>query len=638
MKQVRIALFFVAFVALLFFVPKVVFAQYGGDTFGECVYGSRCPEQVTPPPPGVEVPDEDEDEDTVSSDVDNDGNDETATDTDGDASNGYEEYNDSDGSSTVLAEIVNDDDDEGTSFIIDTNDDGEPEIYWDPDDEYVTDVVISENENVVCWNYVNSNGQERSYCFENPVQPPTQGGVNSPAPTTGAVEGARRLTGESFGGEAYEKIGEFVQKLPKPIAYGLPYMLISLVGILVIRLALQTRKELTRISSVVGKVRQERALLEEKQNFLMLSSHYMRTPITVMKGNIELLQSLKAINEQMVAALQTSVSTLQEKINTMLSQLSKNSGLETIQPPLRESQAKLRLLLSPPILIPVLSIIVISIFMQFVLIDFRVTRPSVIDVIVQSAIVLLLVQILVSKYRGYKIHKDNRKDQQDILDKQRELDSSRAAFVDTAAATLGQDIHSFDTQLKQLGSQGVDVSKVRKGSDQLKSVVNKFVFAGKLQAGAIQAEKEQFSSKELVDSVVASQLAKAADKHVTIQANGENIMPVQNKQLAGIVLGSLVENAVKYATENSAVTVTTDTNNDSFVLSVENQGEPIADEKINALFKPFARIESAETFDQEGLGFSLYLDRLITMYMGGEVKLRPIPGGTHAELTIPVLG
>lgn len=646
MKQIKT--FIGAFLFLLFISVSqhTLAAPYGGQQFGQCLYARSCPVPPSPPapvtpPPGNNLPDNDEDGSTISADTDGDGSNEQAVNADGDDSNGYEEYVDPDGSSVVLVKIVDDDDDSGTSFILDTTGDGKPNVYWDPDDEFVSVVEIVEDETETCWYYQNSNNEQRVYCIEkdgqeNPTAGPTFGGTGNNR-IDGAVEGVRRITSDAFGGEAYERVGEFVQKIPTPVAYSLPYALISLVGVLIIRLILQTKKELERVSEVAGKIRQEKTLLEEKQNFLMLSSHYMRTPMTVIKGNIELLQSLKSLNDQSAASLQLITNSIQEKIETMLSQLTKTSGLEAIKPPLRESTAKLKILLSAPVLLPVIAIIVISVFMQLVLIDFRVTRPSVIDVIIQTAVGLLLVQVFVSKYRSYKIHKDSRRDQQEIFNKQRELDETRANFVNQAAEMLGQDVMKLEAELQTQTGQGVDVSRIRKGSDQLKNVINKFVFAGTLQAGAVQAEKEQFSSKDVINQAIESQQARATEKNVSLHVGGTELLPVQNKRLVSIVLASLVENAVNYARSGTPVTVTTSADTDSFVFNVDNQGTPIAEEKVNNLFKPFARVESAETFDQEGLGFSLYLDRLIMLYMGGSISLRPLQTGTHAEISIPVL-
>lgn len=623
-------------------VSTPALAQYGGDGYGQCAYGSACPppvsEPVVDPPvdpePGTDIPDEDEAPDKVVSDIDGDGNDEEAIDSDGDPSNGYEEYVDPDGSSDSLIEL---EDDDQTNFIIDSDNDGDPDVYWDPGNTYTAPIEVLTDRIGVGWFYVDNGGQTRVYYVERFTE---EEEVPVPAPVAADTEkpSQRGITSEGFGGEIYESVGEFVVSLPKSVAYGFPYFLLSVIGLLVIRLVLQTKKELSRISVVLDKIKKERELVAEKQNFLMLSSHYMRTPMTVIKGNIELLQSLKTLNDQAVLSLQAIVNGLQGKVDKLLQNLEQDQGLATIQAPLRESVATRKILLSPQVLVPVVIIILVSVFAQFIFIDFRVTQPNAIDILAQTGIGILLVQILVSKVRKHKINKQNRQDQAEILEKQRELDRARAQLVNAAAIELGSDVQKLEQELQVQAAQGNDISRIRKGSDQLKNVINKFVFAAGLEAGKVTAQKEQFKGSEIVQNSLLASKPAADAKQVSLSIDGQESMLVQNKQLMSIVLSSLVENAVKYAEAGSEVKVSSVTNGEEFGFTVDNKGKEIEASKIDQLFKPFSRLESAETFDQEGLGFSLYLDRLIMMYLGGRIGIEPVAGhGTKASVSIPVL-
>jgi signal transduction histidine kinase len=48
------------------------------------------------------------------------------------------------------------------------------------------------------------------------------------------------------------------------------------------------------------------------------------------------------------------------------------------------------------------------------------------------------------------------------------------------------------------------------------------------------------------------------------------------------------------------------------------------------LFKPFSRADSALQFNYEGLGFSLFLDKIITDYMGGDILATSTKGSGTA--------
>ena len=70
-------------------------------------------------------------------------------------------------------------------------------------------------------------------------------------------------------------------------------------------------------------------------------------------------------------------------------------------------------------------------------------------------------------------------------------------------------------------------------------------------------------------------------------------------------------------------------------ISVTDHGRGIAPATQQQLFRPFAKVEGALTFDNEGMGFSLYLDKLIMTYIGGEIALASKLGqGTTATVRL----
>ena len=57
----------------------------------------------------------------------------------------------------------------------------------------------------------------------------------------------------------------------------------------------------------------------------------------------------------------------------------------------------------------------------------------------------------------------------------------------------------------------------------------------------------------------------------------------------------------------------------TLTVSVSDHGIGIPEEKMSQLFKPFSRGTSAMEFNYEGLGFSLFLDKIIMDYVGGHI-------------------
>jgi len=73
------------------------------------------------------------------------------------------------------------------------------------------------------------------------------------------------------------------------------------------------------------------------------------------------------------------------------------------------------------------------------------------------------------------------------------------------------------------------------------------------------------------------------------------------------------------------------------IVRVADNGIGISSEKLDQLFKPFSRTTSAVEFNYEGLGFSLFLDKIIMDYTGGSVDIQSIENkGTQLFVATPL--
>ncbi|MFA0013944.1 histidine kinase sensor domain-containing protein [Vibrio lentus] len=106
------------------------------------------------------------------------------------------------------------------------------------------------------------------------------------------------------------------------------------------------------------------------------------------------------------------------------------------------------------------------------------------------------------------------------------------------------------------------------------------------------------------------------------------------------VIGNLVGNAIKYAGENAHVVVTTYellTDKRYSVISVEDDGDGIPDNKIAGIFDPFTRIESARDKQSGGYGLGLAIVKEAMVVMNGQVTAENRDGGgLRVNLMFPI--
>jgi len=126
------------------------------------------------------------------------------------------------------------------------------------------------------------------------------------------------------------------------------------------------------------------------------------------------------------------------------------------------------------------------------------------------------------------------------------------------------------------------------------------------------------------------------------------------------VITNLLENAVKYSPEGGTIEVLAHKAHISppagyhssaefeevgilqepqLYVTVRDQGIGIAHEHLAQLFKPFSRLEQAETERIPGAGLGLYIARKLVEAMNGSIVLYSSVGvGTSVTFTLPVVG
>jgi signal transduction histidine kinase len=98
-------------------------------------------------------------------------------------------------------------------------------------------------------------------------------------------------------------------------------------------------------------------------------------------------------------------------------------------------------------------------------------------------------------------------------------------------------------------------------------------------------------------------------------------------------IGNLVENSVRYA---GAAQVRLSQVGSEVIISVEDSGPGIPDERLDDVFEPFVRVENSRSRDTGGVGLGLSIARSIIRAHGGELTLaNRQEGGLRATATLP---
>ena len=154
-----------------------------------------------------------------------------------------------------------------------------------------------------------------------------------------------------------------------------------------------------------------------------------------------------------------------------------------------------------------------------------------------------------------------------------------------------------------------------------------------LSLARIGRSKEQAENSE-INALVETVVDEFVDLGSPVSfSRGERSVASVRSTLIRRALRNLVSNAVKYG---KSASLTVEKSGDKLMIHVDDEGPGIPENRIQAMFEPFARAEGSRNRQTGGAGLGLTLARAIARDHGGDVILENRQeGGLRASLALP---
>jgi signal transduction histidine kinase len=157
------------------------------------------------------------------------------------------------------------------------------------------------------------------------------------------------------------------------------------------------------------------------------------------------------------------------------------------------------------------------------------------------------------------------------------------------------------------------------------------IYAG----GSLNLKLKKFNLRELAQTTL-DELATVYGNRFELTSD-RDIIGTWSPEGLRRVIENLITNAVKYGDPLEPILVNLQKKNDQAMLSVHNQGNPISQDDLPNLFKPFHRLESAKQGKEKGWGLGLTLVKGIGEAHGGSVNVESSHDkGTTFTVTLPI--
>ncbi len=599
-KSVGLAVFLSTLLGALIFSTLVSANSYGGGPYGKCIYGN-CAHTVVQTPSGLDV---------------------AINLTDGQSIQAGSTY-------TIIVTPLNG---SGQSFqsytvtidnqVVDSgvpDSDGTARWIWDTGRYPGTNVQIS---------VTDTSGQVTVKSFRivlaTAVVHPTSVGPQSSSP----VSSPALSSDVPF----VRALKAYIVKLPAPVVSAFPWVLFALLVVEMLVLLLQAKREAHERQTAQHFAEQERLVSDLKLTFAQLVAHYLRTPLTILKAGAEGLTSQGTATGD-VDRLHGVVLQLGMAVEELVNRFSaSNENAPSVSMAAQVSTRRAAITGYIVIWLPVALVGILA--FGFIYLANSVSRlhTHTVELLTQIAIYSVLALAVYQLFRRLRLRIRDAKEAQAILEKEQETQVARDMFIHDAAEELNTHLQNLAGIMAGLDMSDKMASFAVKGYSQLQTLVNKLFVANRLKGGRSQEPYVQVWSDNLVNEAATKLQLAIQTKHISFKSDNPVQLLCQSQSLLSFIIGNLIDNAIAYSADGGDVSVGTTVNSGHFTLTVTDQGNGIERSKIDAVPNAFFKAEGAEVFNHEGMGFNLYLDRIIMTYLGGGLNISSSSHGTEVEI------
>lgn len=224
----------------------------------------------------------------------------------------------------------------------------------------------------------------------------------------------------------------------------------------------------------------------------------------------------------------------------------------------------------------------------------------------------------------------------------------KTEFVSIASHQLRTPLSSIKWSLDLLLSKRIGELKgkqleyletIRASNERMINLVNDLLSVTRIEQGRMTIKKERFSFGEVAEGIMseASNFAEASNVTLKLVNNVEELKILADKQYISVVLGNLVDNAIRYIHSRGEVVITISRRGSFARAEVKDNGVGIPKSEQRHIFQKFFRSQNIMRHRTEGSGLGLYIARAFVALHGGKMGFSSREGrGTIFWFEIPL--
>ena len=177
-------------------------------------------------------------------------------------------------------------------------------------------------------------------------------------------------------------------------------------------------------------------------------------------------------------------------------------------------------------------------------------------------------------------------------------------------------------------------------SIHLTQLINNMLDFARIESRKKEYRKSPNNLSALTQRVLDMYQHNFEQKGFTIESDLDDHLSLVNLDPEAVTraIVNLLDNAMKYSTENKYIGVTLKKSNETAVLSIKDKGIGIAESEYNKIFQKFYRVGDSLVHNTKGSGLGLSLVEHIMKVHNGKVNIESTMGkGSTFSLIFPII-
>ena len=211
----------------------------------------------------------------------------------------------------------------------------------------------------------------------------------------------------------------------------------------------------------------------------------------------------------------------------------------------------------------------------------------------------------------------------------KQLDEFRSNMIDTVSHEFRTPLTSIQGYTSRLLRQDIEIDEdtrqkslkiIKRQSERLKRMIEDLLVIPDIEGAKLNFNMVNLPINSVIENSILLVRNDAGKEIINNVSECTTEILADNDRIEQVFV-NLIENAIKYAKEDSPITISSEIEENKLVVSVQNEYDIIPRDKLKTLFDKFTRLDDSTTRTTRGTGLGLYIVKGLVEAMHGEIRL-----------------